>query len=195
MWFWWDTYLSGYIHVNIFMGYLCKVDLSNAKFDHEIIIAHDSTKTNNFDSFLQFLRFTLTPGILQRMSFYECVKYFLWADFFLRSIFGVQRKNCITKRSMLLRKNTDANFIIKWILKNIKRSNVSPLKMHEMNETTPKHTKNQSKITFLDEINGCAQIRRVFQREMISIRLIRERGSKARVNELWFFIFGTMVFA
>lgn len=56
--------------------------------------------------------------------------------------------------------------------------------MHEMNETTRKHTKNQSKITFLDEINGRAQIRRVFQREMISIRLIRERGSKARVNEL-----------
>lgn len=74
------------------MGYLCKVDLSNAKFDHEIIIAHDSTKTNNFDSFLQFLRFTLTPGILQRMSFYECDKYFLWADFFLRSIFGVQQE-------------------------------------------------------------------------------------------------------
>lgn len=66
------------------MGYLCKVELSNAKFDHEIIIVHDSTKMNNFDSFLQFLRFTLTPGILQRMS-YECVKYFLWEyEFFFK---------------------------------------------------------------------------------------------------------------
>lgn len=120
------------------------------------------------------------------MSFYECDKYFLWADFFLRSIFGVQQELYNeTEHAFEKKHRREFHYNVSNEFSKI-QSEVTfpPLKMHEMNETTRKHTKNQSKITFLDEINGCAQIRRVFQREMISIRLIRERGSKARVNEL-----------
>lgn len=74
-------------------------------------------------------------------------------------------------------KNTEENYNVWNGSQNIKAKDSKrelhfSLKMHERKNTT---AKNQSKnyIWYLDEINSCMQIRRISQREIISIRLIR----------------------